>query len=80
MYGTDLTPDICGRLTTQHISFQIADPEKCDQMYESLANINGNIYRQRVSIGWKVLFWLYLHCNKLVSLFCFVFLDLTLFV
>lgn len=26
---------------------QISDPEKCDQMYESLAQINGNIYRQR---------------------------------
>ncbi|TMS19617.1 Ubiquinol-cytochrome-c reductase complex assembly factor 2 [Larimichthys crocea] len=26
---------------------QISDPEKCDQMYESLARINGNIYRQR---------------------------------
>ncbi|XP_037535259.1 ubiquinol-cytochrome-c reductase complex assembly factor 2 [Nematolebias whitei] len=26
---------------------QIADPEKCDQMYESLARINGNVYRQR---------------------------------
>ncbi|XP_005810500.1 ubiquinol-cytochrome-c reductase complex assembly factor 2 [Xiphophorus maculatus] len=26
---------------------QLADPEKCDQMYESLARINGNAYRQR---------------------------------
>lgn len=26
---------------------QIADPEKCDQMYESLARINSNTYRQR---------------------------------
>ncbi|KAM9410575.1 ubiquinol-cytochrome-c reductase complex assembly factor 2 [Pholidichthys leucotaenia] len=26
---------------------QISDPEKCDQMYESLARINGNIYRER---------------------------------
>ncbi|XP_053724321.1 ubiquinol-cytochrome-c reductase complex assembly factor 2 [Synchiropus splendidus] len=26
---------------------QIADVEKCDQMYESLARINGNVYRQR---------------------------------
>nr|XP_020453699.1 ubiquinol-cytochrome-c reductase complex assembly factor 2 isoform X2 [Monopterus albus] len=26
---------------------QISDPEKCDQMYESLARINSNIYRQR---------------------------------
>ncbi|XP_047437789.1 ubiquinol-cytochrome-c reductase complex assembly factor 2 [Mugil cephalus] len=26
---------------------QISDPEKCDQMYESLARINGNVYRQR---------------------------------
>ncbi|XP_054883026.1 ubiquinol-cytochrome-c reductase complex assembly factor 2 [Poeciliopsis prolifica] len=26
---------------------QLADPEKCDQMYESLARINGNVYRQR---------------------------------
>ncbi|KAJ0068716.1 hypothetical protein NL108_010789, partial [Boleophthalmus pectinirostris] len=25
----------------------ISDPEKCDQMYESLARINGNVYRQR---------------------------------
>ncbi|XP_037345982.2 ubiquinol-cytochrome-c reductase complex assembly factor 2 [Pungitius pungitius] len=26
---------------------QISDPEKCDLMYESLARINGNFYRQR---------------------------------
>uniref|UniRef100_A0A3B3D5C4 Mitochondrial nucleoid factor 1 n=1 Tax=Oryzias melastigma TaxID=30732 RepID=A0A3B3D5C4_ORYME len=26
---------------------QISDPDKCDQMYESLARINGNVYRQR---------------------------------
>ncbi|XP_029357549.1 ubiquinol-cytochrome-c reductase complex assembly factor 2 [Echeneis naucrates] len=26
---------------------QISDPEKCDQMYESLARINANVYRQR---------------------------------
>ncbi|KAM9814281.1 ubiquinol-cytochrome-c reductase complex assembly factor 2 [Neosynchiropus ocellatus] len=26
---------------------QIADVEKCDQIYESLARINGNFYRQR---------------------------------
>ncbi|KAM7422677.1 hypothetical protein PAMA_010632 [Pampus argenteus] len=26
---------------------QISDPEKCDQMYESLARINSNFYRQR---------------------------------
>ncbi|KAI1897156.1 hypothetical protein AGOR_G00080290 [Albula goreensis] len=26
---------------------QISDPEKCDQMYESLARINGNFYRER---------------------------------
>ncbi|XP_010773391.1 ubiquinol-cytochrome-c reductase complex assembly factor 2 [Notothenia coriiceps] len=26
---------------------QISDPEKCDQMYESLARINSNYYRQR---------------------------------
>ncbi|XP_070697467.1 ubiquinol-cytochrome-c reductase complex assembly factor 2 [Pempheris klunzingeri] len=26
---------------------QISDPEKCDQMYESLARINSNVYRQR---------------------------------
>ncbi|XP_029906633.1 ubiquinol-cytochrome-c reductase complex assembly factor 2 isoform X2 [Myripristis murdjan] len=26
---------------------QISDPEKCDQMYESLARINGNVYRER---------------------------------
>ncbi|XP_072238181.1 ubiquinol-cytochrome-c reductase complex assembly factor 2 [Leuresthes tenuis] len=26
---------------------QIADPEKCDQMYESLARISSNAYRQR---------------------------------
>ncbi|XP_029906632.1 ubiquinol-cytochrome-c reductase complex assembly factor 2 isoform X1 [Myripristis murdjan] len=25
----------------------ISDPEKCDQMYESLARINGNVYRER---------------------------------
>ena len=31
------------------ISFQISDPEKCDQMYESLARINSNVYRERVS-------------------------------
>lgn len=31
-------------------SRQISDPEKCDQMYESLARINSNVYRQRVSI------------------------------
>ncbi|XP_054588540.1 ubiquinol-cytochrome-c reductase complex assembly factor 2-like [Nothobranchius furzeri] len=29
---------------------QIADPEKCDQMYESLARINGNVYRQSVML------------------------------
>ncbi|CAG06924.1 unnamed protein product [Tetraodon nigroviridis] len=28
---------------------QISDPEKCDQMYESLARINSSVYRQRVS-------------------------------
>ncbi|KAF6730925.1 Ubiquinol-cytochrome-c reductase complex assembly factor 2 [Oryzias melastigma] len=26
---------------------QISDPDKCDLMYESLARINGNVYRQR---------------------------------
>ncbi|XP_071383106.1 ubiquinol-cytochrome-c reductase complex assembly factor 2 isoform X1 [Centroberyx affinis] len=26
---------------------QISDPEKCDQMYESLARINTNVYRER---------------------------------
>nr|ATN38464.1 mitochondrial ubiquinol-cytochrome-c reductase complex assembly factor 2 [Sparus aurata] len=26
---------------------QIQDPEKCDQMYESLARINTNVYKQR---------------------------------
>ncbi|KAM7005840.1 ubiquinol-cytochrome-c reductase complex assembly factor 2 [Tautogolabrus adspersus] len=26
---------------------QISDPEKCDQMYDSLARINGSVYRQR---------------------------------
>lgn len=26
---------------------QISDPEKCDQMYESLARINSNLYRER---------------------------------
>ncbi|XP_034022330.1 ubiquinol-cytochrome-c reductase complex assembly factor 2 [Thalassophryne amazonica] len=26
---------------------QVSDPEKCDQMYESLARINSNVYRQR---------------------------------
>ncbi|CDQ63869.1 ubiquinol-cytochrome-c reductase complex assembly factor 2 [Oncorhynchus nerka] len=26
---------------------QLSDPEKCDQMYESLARINTNIYRER---------------------------------
>ncbi|CAL8335525.1 unnamed protein product [Merluccius merluccius] len=26
---------------------QISDPEKCDQTYESLARINGNLYRER---------------------------------
>ncbi|XP_054472712.1 ubiquinol-cytochrome-c reductase complex assembly factor 2 [Anoplopoma fimbria] len=26
---------------------QLSDPEKCDHMYESLARINGNFYRQR---------------------------------
>ncbi|XP_003973356.1 ubiquinol-cytochrome-c reductase complex assembly factor 2 isoform X1 [Takifugu rubripes] len=26
---------------------QISDPEKCDQMYESLARINSSVYRQR---------------------------------
>lgn len=29
---------------------QISDPEKCDRMYESLARINSNVYKQRVSI------------------------------
>ncbi|KAG7472566.1 hypothetical protein MATL_G00110190 [Megalops atlanticus] len=26
---------------------QISDPEKCDQMYESLARINSNFYREK---------------------------------
>nr|XP_046239570.1 ubiquinol-cytochrome-c reductase complex assembly factor 2 [Scatophagus argus] len=26
---------------------QISDPEKCDQMYESLVRINSNVYKQR---------------------------------
>lgn len=26
---------------------QISDPDKCDQMYESLARINSNLYRER---------------------------------
>ncbi|XP_068598869.1 ubiquinol-cytochrome-c reductase complex assembly factor 2 [Brachionichthys hirsutus] len=26
---------------------QISDPEKCDQIYDSLARINSNVYRQR---------------------------------
>lgn len=32
-----------------HFYFQISDPDKCDQMYESLARINSNLYRERVS-------------------------------
>jgi hypothetical protein len=32
------------------LTWQLSDPEKCDQMYESLARINTNIYRERVSI------------------------------
>lgn len=39
-WQTDITLDL---------SHQIPDAEKCDQMYESLARINGNVYRQRVS-------------------------------
>ena len=31
------------------VLFQLSDPEKCDQMYESLARINSNVYRERVS-------------------------------
>ncbi|XP_059415363.1 ubiquinol-cytochrome-c reductase complex assembly factor 2-like [Carassius carassius] len=26
---------------------QISDPEKCDQMYESLARINSNVYKEK---------------------------------
>ncbi|KAM4613641.1 ubiquinol-cytochrome-c reductase complex assembly factor 2 [Polymixia lowei] len=26
---------------------QISDPERCDQMYDSLARINSNVYRER---------------------------------
>uniref|UniRef100_A0A3P8T3Z9 Mitochondrial nucleoid factor 1 n=1 Tax=Amphiprion percula TaxID=161767 RepID=A0A3P8T3Z9_AMPPE len=32
---------------TRPAVWEISDPEKCDQMYESLARINGNVYRQR---------------------------------
>uniref|UniRef100_A0A4W5P3T5 Mitochondrial nucleoid factor 1 n=1 Tax=Hucho hucho TaxID=62062 RepID=A0A4W5P3T5_9TELE len=28
---------------------QLSDPEKCDQIYESLARINTNVYRERVT-------------------------------
>uniref|UniRef100_A0A8C6SGG1 Mitochondrial nucleoid factor 1 n=1 Tax=Neogobius melanostomus TaxID=47308 RepID=A0A8C6SGG1_9GOBI len=28
-------------------STQLSDPEKCDQMYESLARLNSNVYRQK---------------------------------
>ncbi|MGH0161577.1 UNVERIFIED_CONTAM: hypothetical protein FKN15_041241 [Acipenser sinensis] len=28
-------------------STQIADPEKCDQMYESLARIHANVYKEK---------------------------------
>lgn len=37
-------------------SHQIQDPEKCDQMYESLARINTNIYKQRVSTEYVDIF------------------------
>lgn len=31
-------------------SLKISDPEKCDQMYESLARINSNMYKEKVSL------------------------------
>lgn len=37
-------------------SHQIQDPEKCDQMYESLARINTNVYKQRVSTEYVDIF------------------------
>lgn len=31
-------------------SYQISDPEKCDEIFESLARINSSVYRQQVCI------------------------------
>ncbi len=31
-----------------YVSIKISDPEKCDQMYESLARINSNVYKEKV--------------------------------
>lgn len=38
-------------------SMKISDPEKCDMMYESLARINSNMYKEKVSLKFK--------CNSL---------------
>lgn len=39
----------------QCIFLQISDPEKCDQMYESLVRINSNVYKEKVRLkrGYK---------------------------
>lgn len=31
-----------------YVGLQLSDPEKCDQMYESLARINSNMYKEKV--------------------------------
>lgn len=44
--GTFLRQRVAGAFREGE-STQISDPEKCDQMYESLARINSNVYRQK---------------------------------
>lgn len=39
------------QLCDTSVLFQIADPEACDQMYESLVRIHTNYYKNKVSVG-----------------------------
>lgn len=39
------------QLCDTFVLFQIADPEACDQMYESLVRIHTNYYKNKVSVG-----------------------------
>lgn len=59
-------------MTTYFHSLQISDPDKCDQMYESLARINGNVYKQKVSDILKLphLFYVKICCCSMKTCLC----------
>lgn len=52
-YGNSSKSDLEHTWWKMYIILQISDPEKCDQMYESLARINSNVYKEKVSLKWE---------------------------